>query len=80
MKEGIAATHVRATLPTRPAGMVAFQDGARAGKEEVVDEKSNREIAEGAFREWTVVRWHWPILVAWGPDPRRPPQAPLRLL
>ena len=47
--------------------MVAFQDGARAGKEEVVDEKSNREIAEGAFREWTVVRWHWPILVAWGP-------------
>jgi ketosteroid isomerase-like protein len=32
--------------------MVAFQDGARARKEEVVDEKSNRERAEGAFREW----------------------------
>ena len=45
MKEGVAATHVRATLPTRPAGMVAFQDGARARKEEVVEEKSNREIA-----------------------------------
>jgi hypothetical protein len=32
--------------------MVAVQDGARARKEEVVEEKSNREIAEGAFREW----------------------------
>ena len=41
-----------ATPTTRPAGMVAFDDGARARKEEVVDEKSNREIAEGAFREW----------------------------
>jgi hypothetical protein len=32
--------------------MVAFQDGSRTRKEEVVDEKSNRARAEGAFREW----------------------------
>ena len=28
------------------------RDGVRARKEEVVGEKSNREGAEGAFREW----------------------------
>jgi uncharacterized protein len=32
--------------------MVAFDDGARDRKEQVVEEKSNRERAEGAFREW----------------------------
>ena len=42
---------VAAAPATRPAGMVAFDDGARARKEGVVEEgRSNRERAEGAPR------------------------------
>src|SRR3712207_181484 len=48
----VAATCADATHRTRPAGTVAPNEGASGRKEKDVDGRTNREMAERAFRDW----------------------------